>query len=198
MKVNVLVAASMVITSVSAAGKEGLRGCFRGICGSGSEAPFGLRVHPLFPKKRPAHDSNASQGFDPTKNKNGIVETPECVALSLILSDYQRSIITLSGKHLKSQFTILELQTKIDNSKPEKANKYRASQSLTKTTMEEIKGKAIILRKGYAEFWKDFSDEKCTDKSKQLSSPDKIGEIRIFIGDPMEPSNFDKNRETIV
>ncbi|KAH6601982.1 hypothetical protein BASA61_001580 [Batrachochytrium salamandrivorans] len=154
MKVNVLVAASMVITSVSAAGKEGLRGCFRGICGSGSEAPFGLRVHPLFPKKRPAHDS--------------------------------------------SQFTILELQTKIDNSKPEKANKYRASQSLTKTTMEEIKGKAIILRKGYAEFWKDFSDEKCTDKSKQLSSPDKIGEIRIFIGDPMEPSNFDKNRETIV
>ncbi|KAH6576666.1 hypothetical protein BASA61_003464 [Batrachochytrium salamandrivorans] len=61
MKVNVLVTAAMVITSVNAAGKEGLRGCFRGICGSGSEAPFGLRVYPLFPKKRPAHDSDTPQ-----------------------------------------------------------------------------------------------------------------------------------------
>ncbi|KAH9256812.1 hypothetical protein BASA81_004915 [Batrachochytrium salamandrivorans] len=49
MKFSVLVAAAMVITSVNAGGDEGLGGLLKKDDGGGpkSEAPFGLKVHPL-------------------------------------------------------------------------------------------------------------------------------------------------------
>ncbi|KAH6578573.1 hypothetical protein BASA60_003573 [Batrachochytrium salamandrivorans] len=49
MKFSVLVAAAMVITSVNAGGDEGFGGLLKKDDGGGpkSEAPFGLKVHPL-------------------------------------------------------------------------------------------------------------------------------------------------------
>ncbi|KAH6584747.1 hypothetical protein BASA60_000842 [Batrachochytrium salamandrivorans] len=72
MRVNVLVIAAMVVTSVNAGGKERPRGWFKQGDGSGlkSKAPFGLRVYPLFPQERPVHDSGASQDTDPTSKES--------------------------------------------------------------------------------------------------------------------------------
>ncbi|KAH6566649.1 hypothetical protein BASA60_009344 [Batrachochytrium salamandrivorans] len=141
---------------------------------------------------------DTSQDPEPTNNKDDIVETPECRVLSLILHDYQESIFSLSDKYFDSKFIISELQTKIDSSEPRKANRYLTSQNIARDTMEAIRGKAIILRNGHAGFWEDFLNEICTDKSKELSSPDKIGKLEFFIGYPVESSDSDKTQETAV
>ncbi|KAH6589469.1 hypothetical protein BASA61_005600 [Batrachochytrium salamandrivorans] len=161
MKVNVLVVAAMVITSVNASWHELFTSCFWGRCMAREESNLNLVKHM----------EDTSQDPDPTNNKDGIVETPECVALSLILHDYQDSIFMLSDKYLKSQFTINRIEIKISYSKPKKENRYRTLQSIAHATMEEIRGKATTLRNGHAEFWNEFLDEKCTDKSKKLSPP---------------------------
>ncbi|KAH9252472.1 hypothetical protein BASA81_009596 [Batrachochytrium salamandrivorans] len=141
---------------------------------------------------------DTSQDPEPTNNKDDIVETPECRVLFLILHDYQESIFMLSDKYFDSKFIISELQTKIGSSEPRKANRYLTSQDIARDTMEAIRGKAITLRNGHAGFWNEFLDERCTDESKKLSSPEKIGKLEFFIGYPIKSSDSDKTQETAV
>ncbi|KAH6572407.1 hypothetical protein BASA62_003410 [Batrachochytrium salamandrivorans] len=103
MKVNVLVVAAMVITSVNASWHELFTSCFWGRCMAREESNLNLVKHM----------EDTSQDPEPTNNKDDIVETPECRVLSLILHDYQESIFMLSDKYFDSKFIISELQTKI-------------------------------------------------------------------------------------
>ncbi|KAH6566651.1 hypothetical protein BASA60_009347 [Batrachochytrium salamandrivorans] len=187
MKVNVLVVAAMVITSVNAGGCGGLWSCFKGICGSKS----GSSQDP------PRQNLGKSKGRDPiSTNKgghdlkgHGTVKLPDCDTLFSTLKDLQTSIFMLFGKYLQSKSTISRLDIKIDNSKPRKANKYHELQSIAKATMEDIKLKAIILKEEYEETWMSFEDAECLNQSNRLLPPKKIGNIRMFLNDQTESSN---------
>ncbi|KAH6571132.1 hypothetical protein BASA60_007320 [Batrachochytrium salamandrivorans] len=152
-----------------------------------SGAPFGLKVHPLFlamSAKSLESGPDTSQNLDHTNNKGShdltkheVYEDQNCKIISLILHDLQKSIFILFGKYLKSKVTTRELKTKIDSPEPRKANRYLTSQDIARATMEAIRGKAIILRGEYVDFWGYFLDEKCSNKLNRLSSPDRIGEL---------------------
>ncbi|KAH6561597.1 hypothetical protein BASA61_009146 [Batrachochytrium salamandrivorans] len=194
MKFNALVAAAMVITSVNA----GLLGRIASVLRRNDRMTISGSSRGLLRKKW-----DASQDLDHTNNKDvhdlakhDIYEDPECNALFIILHGLQDNISILSGKYRKSKATISRLHIKVKNSKSKKADKYCASYSLTSTTMKEIRLKAIILRKGHAEFWKDFSNAQCPAKLNQLSPPDEIGKIEMFLGDPMESSDCESIQKT--
>ncbi|KAH6561592.1 hypothetical protein BASA50_007159 [Batrachochytrium salamandrivorans] len=210
MKFNSLVVAAMVIASVNAGGRDKGAGGHKHNDGSEprSGAPFGLKVHPLFlamSAKSLESGPDTSQNLDHTNNKGShdltkheVYEDQNCKIISLILHDLQKSIFILFGKYLKSKATISRLQIKTDSPEPRKENRYLTPQSITSATMEEIKEKAIILRGEYVDFWGYFLDEKCSNKLNRLSSPEKIGRLKFFIGVPIKPSDFDKTQETAV
>ncbi|KAH6578196.1 hypothetical protein BASA60_003733, partial [Batrachochytrium salamandrivorans] len=121
MKVNVLVVAAMVITSVNASWFDSFMGYVGRICRleSASSRDF----------------SEGEWGGHDLKG-HGTVKPPDCDTLFSTLKDLQTSIFLLFGKYLQSKSTISRLDIKIDNSKPRKANKYRELQSIAKATME--------------------------------------------------------------
>ncbi|KAH9246960.1 hypothetical protein BASA81_015473 [Batrachochytrium salamandrivorans] len=129
-----------------------------------SGAPFGLKVYPLFPQKRPVHDSDTLQDLDHTNNKGDhdlakheVYEDPDCKILSRTLLDLQASIVDLSGEYHDNRSTIFELQIKMKNSEDEEHSEQRASQSLAHAAMQKIKLEAITLKGEYKDFGKTFS-----------------------------------------
>ncbi|KAH6564268.1 hypothetical protein BASA62_008007 [Batrachochytrium salamandrivorans] len=199
MKVNVLVVAAMVIASVNAGGRKKGAGGHRHNDDSmpRSGAPFGLKVYPLFPQKRPVHDSDTPQDLDHTNNKGDhdlakheVYEDPDCKILSRTLLDLQASIVDLSGEYHDNRSTIFELQIKMKNSEDEENGEQRASYSLAHAAMQKIKLKAITLKGEYKGLWKDLLDAGCLVDFNYSLSPEEIGRLGVFLDEWIEPSDL--------
>ncbi|KAH6601546.1 hypothetical protein BASA61_001925 [Batrachochytrium salamandrivorans] len=199
MKFNVLVIAAMVIASVNAGGRK------KGASGHRhnddsmprSGAPFGLKVYPLFPQKRPVHDSDTLQDLDHTNNKGDhdlakheVYEDPDCKILSRTLLDLQASIVDLSGEYHDNRSTIFELQIKMKNSEDEEHSEQRASQSLAHAAMQKIKLEAITLKGEYKRLWKNLLDAGCLVDFNYSLSPEEIGRLGVFLDEWIEPSDL--------
>ncbi|KAH6576662.1 hypothetical protein BASA61_003468 [Batrachochytrium salamandrivorans] len=187
MKVNVLVAAAMVITSVNASGRGRPRGLLKQGDGSGleSEAPFGLKVYPLFLQKRPAHDSDTPQVPEPIEKD--LICNPLLLELAVAWTDIdvfnykfetqdERFCKLIMGQNTGEISDGLDVTD--DEEGKEVALRAVAIQKYIKENpgdiprLQEIQAEYISLEKVYREIWAKLKKSKCvTEGLKRTSSP---------------------------
>ncbi|KAH6594537.1 hypothetical protein BASA50_006487 [Batrachochytrium salamandrivorans] len=156
MKFSVLVAAAMVITSVNAGGDEGFGGLLKKDDGGGpkSEAPFGLKVHPLS-LVLPKNKLGQLPRFKPRKKDpvcDSIVEE-----LSLSWSKFS---------HLDYGFW-----KQMHDLNPEAMQKWLKENPEAIPRLQEIKEESIGLEEGHREIWARLMYNRCSTKFLTRVSP---------------------------
>ncbi|KAH6595131.1 hypothetical protein BASA50_006117 [Batrachochytrium salamandrivorans] len=172
MRVNVLVIAAMVVTSVNAGGKERPRGLFKQGDGSGlkSKAPFGLRVYPLFPKKRPVHDSGASQDTDPTSKESSNGSDDDAAKKN------QPASLSISNNLKDNKETL----------KTEEIGNRFASYNLVNAKLETIKKRFVVSDEYYRETYGELVQNDCSTEFPRLIPPKEMMELSVTLNEHME------------
>ncbi|KAH6566987.1 hypothetical protein BASA50_005458 [Batrachochytrium salamandrivorans] len=173
MRVNVLVAAAMVITCVNASGRGRPRGYSRdhdaGL-GSVSSPPElsendGGPLQESGPKKEEQDDYPIAYDTD-----NDLA----CTLLLLELRDLQEDIICLDGLFHEQMSISLDSKDKVKNVNTEEIKGHSASQDEATSELEKIKEELASLEQTYHGIWDQFVRIGCSIKSHNLLSPKEM------------------------
>ncbi|KAH9268495.1 hypothetical protein BASA83_009338 [Batrachochytrium salamandrivorans] len=185
MKFSVLVAAAMVITSVNAGGDEGFGGLLKKDDGGGpkSEAPFGLKVHPLS-LVLPKNKLGQLPRFKPRKKDpvcDSIVEE-----LSLSWSKFSHldygfwkqvpyfyGLMTGNGNKWEGKKMDEDGDggDKMHDLNPEAMQKWLKENPEAIPRLQEIKEESIGLEEGHREIWARLMYNRCSTKFLTRVSP---------------------------
>ncbi|KAH9255664.1 hypothetical protein BASA81_006270 [Batrachochytrium salamandrivorans] len=195
MRVNVLVIAAMVVTSVNAGGKERPRGLFKQGDGSGlkSKAPFGLRVYSLFPKKRPVHDSGASQDTDPTSKESSNGSDDDAAKKESACKRLASELLYLQQR-IFEHFDEFHIQLSISNNlkdnketlKTEEIGNRFASYNLVNAKLETIKKRFVVSDEYYRETYGELVQNDCSTEFPRLIPPKEMMELSVTLNEHME------------
>ncbi|KAH6584745.1 hypothetical protein BASA60_000840 [Batrachochytrium salamandrivorans] len=190
-----LVIAAMVVTSVNAGGKERPRGLFKQGDGSGlkSKAPFGLRVYSLFPKKRPVHDSGASQDTDPTSKESSNGSDDDAAKKESACKRLASELLYLQQR-IFEHFDEFHIQLSISNNlkdnketlKTEEIGNRFASYNLVNAKLETIKKRFVVSDEYYRETYGELVQNDCSTEFPRLIPPKEMMELSVTLNEHME------------
>ncbi|KAH6588386.1 hypothetical protein BASA50_010752 [Batrachochytrium salamandrivorans] len=179
MKVNVLVAAAMVITSVNAGWHRRLRSLF----GRNDRRPGSV-----FPQDLTETGSSMSQDTEPTNKEssndsdmNGIGKNLICDFLISTTKGLQASLVGHADEFRGHLALLHILQAREDTLKDEQRESHSASTGRVNGRLEAIKGEFAKLQAEYSRFWTMLVDNECLAEDYYLIGPQDMARVGVLL-----------------
>ncbi|KAH6577969.1 hypothetical protein BASA60_003816 [Batrachochytrium salamandrivorans] len=204
MKVNALVVAAMVITSVNAS-PFGIFKVWLGI-DSGSQEPASPSDSPehgpglVLPSDSQDSTLNDTQDLDPynqdpADGSNDGDEESTCDSIIADLKELQVKMLGLDEQFRNQLPTLYELKSRVDDLKDEEMDDYHASRREVEATLEDIKAEFINSSAKYSEGWATLIAKGCLDDHVHLMSPEGMMQISMFFDELQSSSGYEKSPE---
>ncbi|KAH6591483.1 hypothetical protein BASA50_008659 [Batrachochytrium salamandrivorans] len=203
MKVNALVVAAMVITSVNADWLDRFINWLGYRYDSELVFPPSIPEHgpgSVLPSNLPDSTLDDAQDLDPYNQEPGDGSNdgdkkPTCNSIIADLKKLQVKMIELAQKYQDQLPAFYDLKSRVDGLKDEEMDDYHASRREVEATLEDIKAEFTNLNARYSEGWATLTGKGCVDDYIQLMAPAEMTQIGIFLDELQSSSEYEKAHE---